>query len=51
MPGSGSAKPLPAKFAASAFSLPIIGPEANNNMTAAMAIVPNVTGVFDFTDV
>jgi hypothetical protein len=51
MPGSGSTKPLPAKLAASAFWLPIMGPEANNNMTAAIAIVPNVIFVFDFTDV
>jgi hypothetical protein len=51
MPGSGSAKPLPAKLAANAFWLSIIGPEANNNTTAAIAIVPNDIIVFDFTDV
>jgi hypothetical protein len=42
MPVSRSAKPLPAKLAASAFWFPTIGTEANNNMTAIIARVPTV---------
>ena len=51
MPGSGSAKPLPAKLAARAFWLPITGPAANNTIIPAMTMVPNVIIVFDFAEV
>jgi hypothetical protein len=48
MPGSGSAKPLPAKLAARALWLSITGPAAHKKITPAIAIVPNVIIVFDF---
>jgi hypothetical protein len=43
-------KPLPHKLAANACWFPTIGPDTNNNTTAAITILLNVMVVFEFID-